>query len=264
MKRYRLLLLFVFLVIFLLAGRAKALDVTMEGTPVSCRAELAEGTAYIPLRDLLDALGGWDIAWDQASRTAAAEGPLFSLALSAGSPVALVDTYPVDLGAPVLLRENTLFVPLRAVANLCSDSVGWNGPHLPIALSPVRRPDPYSPEDLYWLSRIISAESQGEPLWGQIAVGNVVLNRAAHPDFPDTIYSVIFDSRYAVQFEPVENGTVYADPAPSSILAAQMALSGVRAAGDCLYFYNPDLSQGAWIASHRTYFKTIGSHRFFL
>lgn len=29
----------------------------------------------------------------------------------------------------------------------------------------------YDGEDLYWMSRIISAESRGEPLLGQIAVG---------------------------------------------------------------------------------------------
>ena len=58
MKRYRLLLLFVFLVIFLIAGRAEALDVAVDGETVSRQAELVEGSAYIPLRELLDALGG--------------------------------------------------------------------------------------------------------------------------------------------------------------------------------------------------------------
>ncbi|MFR3921270.1 MAG: cell wall hydrolase [Dysosmobacter welbionis] len=38
--------------------------------------------------------------------------------------------------------------------------------------------------DLYWLSRIISAESRGENMTGQIAVGNVVLNRVAAKEFP--------------------------------------------------------------------------------
>lgn len=51
------------------------------------------------------------------------------------------------------------------------------------------------PPDLYWLSRIISAESRGESLKGQIAVGNVVLNRVEEDDFPDTIPAVIFDRK---------------------------------------------------------------------
>ena len=43
-------------------------------------------------------------------------------------------------------------------------------------------------------------------------MGNVVLNRVASPDFPDTIYGVIFDDRWGGQFEPVRNGTVYQEP----------------------------------------------------
>ena len=264
MPRNRLIFLLIFLVIFLLAGRAEALDVTAGEETVSRRAELVGDTAYLPLRDLLGALGDWDISWDSGRRTAAAEGPLFRLTLTAGASEALVDGYPFDLGCPPLLREGTLLVPLRAVANLCGSAVTWRGSGRPIALEAPQSGGAYSQEDLYWLSRIISAESQGEPLAGQLAVGTVVLNRVAHPDFPDTIYDVIFDDAYAVQFEPVENGAVYLDPAPSSVLAARMVLRGTRVAGDCLYFYNPALSEDTWIAGNRTYYTTIGSHRFFL
>ena len=42
----------------------------------------------------------------------------------------------------------------------------------------------YTEEDLYWLSRIISAESRGESLLGQMAVGSVILNRRASGKFP--------------------------------------------------------------------------------
>ena len=43
-------------------------------------------------------------------------------------------------------------------------------------------------EDLHGLSRIISAESRGESLAGQIAVGNVICNRVASEEVPDTGY----------------------------------------------------------------------------
>ena len=88
-------------------------------------------------------------------------------------------------------------------------------------------------DDLYWLSRIISAESRGEPLEGQIAVGNVVLNRVASADFPDTIYGVIFDDRWGGQFTPVRNGTIYQVPSARSVEAAGLSLSrGHTAGGD--------------------------------
>lgn len=264
MKRNRLLLLAIFLIIFLVAGRAAAMDVVSGGETLSSRAQLVDGTAYLPVRDLLGALGEWEITWDNPSRTAIAQGERFRLDLPSGSSQAMVDGYPVDLGAPMLLQGGTAYIPLRAVANLCGAAVVWNGAGHPIALTPSRGMDAYSADDLLWLSRIISAESQGEPLEGQLAVGTVVLNRVAHPDFPDTIHDVIFDTAYAVQFEPVENGTIHQDPAASSVLAAEMVLSGTRVAGDSLYFYNPSLSQDTWIAANRTYCTTIGSHRFFL
>ena len=78
----------------------------------------------------------------------------------------------------------------------------------------------YRPDEVLWLSRIIIAESRGESLLGQIAVGNVVLNRVKSRDFPNTIYGVIFDRKYGVQFTPVANGTIYNTPGYTETLAA--------------------------------------------
>jgi N-acetylmuramoyl-L-alanine amidase len=44
---------------------------------------------------------------------------------------------------------------------------------------------------LLCLSSVIHNEAGGEPLKGQIAVANVVLNRVASPRFPDSICSVV-------------------------------------------------------------------------
>ena len=104
-------------------------------------------------------------------------------------------------------------MPVRVLAEALGATVDWNPATGVVSVngggSATTQPD-YNREDkLYWLSRIISAESRGEPLEGQIAVGNVVLNRVDSPDFPDTIYGVIFDDRWGGQFTPVRNGTIY-------------------------------------------------------
>ena len=39
---------------------------------------------------------------------------------------------------------------------------------------------------------------------------------------------------------------------------------GANTAGDSLYFFAPALSAGSWIRSSRTYYTTIGCHRFYL
>ena len=122
---------------------------------------------------------------------------------------------------------------------------------------------PYTEEDLYWMARIISAESRGEPLLGKLAVGTVVLNRVASAGFPDTIHDVIFDRKWGVQFTPVANGTVYNEPTQESVLAAKLVLDGARAAGDSLYFLAPDLTDNHWTMENRTYVTTIGCHWFY-
>ena len=121
----------------------------------------------------------------------------------------------------------------------------------------------YDGETLYWLSRIISAESRGEVLLGQMAVGNVVLNRVAHQNYPDTVKGVVFDRNYGVQFEPVANGTVYDEPTATSVLAAKLCLEGARVVADSLYFYAPALSAGTWIVANGKYYTTIGCHKFY-
>ncbi|MEI3102536.1 MAG: cell wall hydrolase, partial [Oscillospiraceae bacterium] len=60
----------------------------------------------------------------------------------------------------------------------------------------------YPSEELFWLSQIIHAEAWQQPLAGQIGVGNVVMNRVNSPDFPSTVFDVIFDMDHnIVQFE---------------------------------------------------------------
>ena len=119
-------------------------------------------------------------------------------------------------------------------------------------------------EDLYWLSRIISAESRGEPLLGQIAVGNVILNRVADASYPNSVKEVIFDRTHGVQFTPTVNGAIHQEPEPCSVLAAALALNGANIVGDSLYFFSPAQSAGNWITANRPYYTTIGGHQFHL
>lgn len=121
----------------------------------------------------------------------------------------------------------------------------------------------YNSDSLYWLSRIISAESKGESLYGKIAVGNVVLNRVREPDYPNTIYDVIFDDSSGVQFSPVANGTIENEPDDDSIAAAKLCLEGVSVSKNILYFLNPDVADNFWIVNNRTYVTTIGNHEFY-
>ena len=122
----------------------------------------------------------------------------------------------------------------------------------------------YTEDDLYWLSRIIEAEASGESQSGKIAVGNCVLNRVKSNEFPNTIYDVIFDTKYGVQYQPTANGMIYNTPSENSLQAAKDALSGYSVVGDAMYFCSTSVAPNSWAASNREYLTTIGNHVFYL
>ena len=208
----------------------------------------------------LDALGGWTVDWDSTQKAAVASSG--STRLTATPSKDTIQINQKTLRGNVTLSNGRTYVPLRLVAEALGNEVEWD-PYLQGASVTSAHAD-YDAEDLYWLSRIIHAESRGESLEGQIAVGNVVLNRVKSKEFPNTVSGVIFDRRHAVQFEPVANGTLYQTPNTQSVEAAKRALDGESVVGNALYFYAPALSQGTWINANRVYHMTIGCHRFYL
>ncbi len=146
---------------------------------------------------------------------------------------------------------------LKATAIVGDEICIWGVPTFPEA------EDIYSYEDLYWLSRIISAEARGEPFLGQLAVGTVVINRTRSDYYPDRIYDVIFDRLGGVQFTPVSSGTIYRTPTESSILAAKLCLEGFSLDDNILFFFNSSIAAGSWITANRTYTMTVGRHDFY-
>lgn len=243
------------------AALASDVTVTVEGRQVP--AFVKDGVTYVQLTPFLEFLGGWETRWDHDARVASAETDLFTLDVPIRRSYVLADGYRYETNAGSTLRTERTYVPLRSVANLLGAEVEFVNWDTPVTVRDGEERS-WTEEDFYWLSRIISAESQGESLTGQIAVGNVICNRVASDQFPDTVKDVVFDRKNGVQFEPVSNRTIYDEPTAQSVLAARLVLAGADAAGESLYFFNPALSQGSWVRANRTYHTTIGCHRFYL
>ncbi len=121
----------------------------------------------------------------------------------------------------------------------------------------------YSADDLYWLSRIIAGEARGEPFLGQLAVGNVVLNRMSRDYFPDDVYGVVFDRRGGIQFTPAYCDNFDVPPPESCILAARLCLEGFSIDSDILYFFNSSIAAGSWIVNNCVFTLSIGAHDFY-
>lgn len=116
----------------------------------------------------------------------------------------------------------------------------------------------YSANEVALLARIISAEARGEPYSGQVAVGAVILNRVAHPSFPNTLAGVIYQPG---AFSCLDDGGVNAAVADSAYRAARDAINGSDPSGGAIYYYNPAKSTNKWIFS-RPIITVIGNHRF--
>lgn len=227
-------------------------------------AYIEDGVSYLPLADFARELSDCQIRWDGTAAYVTAEG--LDLRAQPDQLWVEVNQRPFYVPGGVRLVQGRTLLPARTLAQIFGLDLGWDGASFTVLLTgeprvPEHADNHYDPDVLYWLSRVISAESRGEPLAGQIAVGNVVLNRVASQRFPDTLYGVIFQPG---QFEPVENGTIYQEPYALSVTAAKLCLEGADVVGDCLFFFAPDLSPGTWIVENCTYYTTIGCHRFYL
>ncbi|NLJ76842.1 MAG: LysM peptidoglycan-binding domain-containing protein [Peptococcaceae bacterium] len=92
--------------------------------------------------------------------------------------------------------------------------------------------------DVDLLARLITAEAEGEPYEGKVAVGAVVLNRVGTPGFPKTIRDVIYEKGNGIyQFEPVLNGWINRPASSSSLQAAIEALRGADPTNGAIYFF---------------------------
>ncbi len=241
------------------ARRSVPVQVDADTLPV--RGYVDSGVTYVPLRALLNGLdAGWRVWWDSSAGQAAAESEDDTLRADPAADTLTVNSRTFH--GRVTVENGVTYVPLRAVCEALGCTVEWDAY---LGGAAVTSPGAAcNASELYWLAHIIYAESGAESMAGQIAVGNVILNRVASPQFPDTVQAVIFDRKDAVQFEPVGNGRIYQSPSETSVEAARQALAGENIIGDALYFYAPALSQGVWINANCTYQQTIGCHRFYL
>ena len=263
----KLTTLLIVLCFILSAQTARAVNVYVDGKLVTDSAAIYNGSTYVPLRALCGALcPSPTVSWD-GTAASVRTGSLSLLAVP-GSSYISANGRLLHVPDGVKLTNGSTLVPVRVLAKAAGASVSWDGASRSVYMNSgsgyIASGDSfYNAGDLYWLSRIISSESRGEPLEGKIAVGAVVLNRVASSQFPDTIYGVIFDDKYGVQFEPTSNGTIYDEPTSESIIAAKLCLDGANTVGGSLYFLNTATASSLWITNSRTYVTTIGNHSFY-
>ncbi len=246
--------------------------------------KLISNTTYVALRSFLNSVGAFNIKWSQKNKTATAVSENETIVVQIGKYELIVNSKTIVMIAENKLIGNTTYVPIRPLAEALGYDVSWTQSTKTVTLSKestgsggateeetfgtygqysARADSYYDHEDLYWLSRIISAEARGESIEGKLAVGNVVMNRMAHSNYPDTVKDVVFDDKYGIQFTPVANGSVYNEPTKESIFAAKIILEGYRMNNEVIYFVDTKLSPNSWVELNNTFVFKIGCHSFF-
>ena len=224
---------------------------------------------YVPVRFVSEALG-FSVFWDGEENAATIKKGDNEAVYYVGEKSSVINGEEDVMEAKAYNVNSRVFVPVRNVCEFLDASVSWNSELYIVDItskhnfSENARKKDYTKDDIFWMSRIIESESGGEPISGKVAVGNVVLNRVKSLEFPNSIYGVIFDKKYGVQFEPTINGTIYSAPTHQSVSAAKRALNGENNIGNCLYFLNPKIASSFWIVNNRQYYTTISNHDFYL
>ncbi len=244
------------------------LTLYINGKNAGFYGRLIGGEPYIPMRKAMESLSGAVVTYNSASRTLTAKGAGHNISVSDGAYVLYASDRPLFSMTPsVVLSDGAMYVPISSLSKALGLRFSYGSSasiHFYGTVAPLRSAESFYREDeVYWLSRIINAESRGESLLGQIAVGGVVLNRVRSPLYPNTIWSVIFDRKYGVQFSPVLDGSIHNTPGYTSVLAAKICLEGFSLSENSLFFLYPAASSSSWIPNNRTYEFSIGKHDFY-
>lgn len=255
---------------------AAIVSVDINGTSLYQSKDLLKsGVTYVPLRAFVDYVGDFQILWNASSRTATVKDRNLTITARVGDRFITSNGIRINSDVPNLLLDNRIHVPIRSIADAMGLTVTWNASRRTAAVSgqydaneppndkPGNNQSNTNQNDLYWLSRIISAESRGESMAGKIAVGTVVMNRVKSSMYPNTVYGVIFDKKFGTQFTPVASGSIYNTPTQESIEAAKRVLAGERTDSRILFFVNEKIATNNWISKNRTYILTIGNHKFY-
>ena len=240
--------------------------VSINGKALAVKGVIINGVQYIPLRAAASVLGA-SYSYSSASRTSTLRLAGLELVATDACYVTYANGRTLFSTTPnVIMSDGRLYIPVSILSkalgmsyNASESAVSINGSYKPL----ISADKFYREDEVFWLARIIHAESIGEPLLGQIAVGGVVMNRVKSAYYPNTIYGVIFDRKYGVQFSPVLNGTIYNNPSYSARLAAKICLEGYDITDGAFFFLEPRLATSSWILRTREYAFTIGNHDFY-
>ena len=225
------------------------------------------GTTYVSLAAMAKALDeSAAAAWDGSTGTVTVTTEKLTITARMGDYYVVANGRYLYVAEHVGQNNGTIMVPLSVVTKAFDATLNWDAAtgtiHVRRGSGALMSGDAfYNQDDLFWMSRVIYAESGNQPLEGRMAVGNVVLNRVANPIFPNTIHGVLAQRN---QFSTYKGGKLAnRTPNEGSIIAAKLVLDGgvVEEVKDALWF--DAMCSNSWAARHKACLVIIGGHKFY-
>ena len=254
-----LLVLLTVLVCPLYAG-AQGFDIYVNGQAVEgSHVVLDNGVTYVSLYNTARALvPDTTVTWNGGSTQMTLTGTGYTLTAQFGRDYVVCNgRYLYTPGQVILHPENgDLLLPVRVLTRALGADLIWDGQgvYLTATGAPLESGDTfYNAEDLRLLATVIRHEAGYQPLAGQIAVGNVLLNRSISNSM----------SLYAVITQPNQfPGALNATPGEAHYIAAKLCLDGAKTVPDNAYWFN-GAGKACWASRNKRLLCTIGGHSFY-
>jgi len=235
--------------------------------PVETDRELRNGVTYVALAPTVQAIDpAAQVQWNGGSATVTVITEKLNLTAVVGQQYVVANGRYLYIADGVQLNaEGRVVVPLNVLTKAFDAKLSWDGATGTISVvrgsgALMSGDQYYKQDDLFWLSRVIFAESGNQSMKGKMAVGNVVLNRVNSPLFPNNIMEVLAQRN---QFSTWRGGSLAnRTPSESCVIAAKMVMDGavVEETRGALYF---DSLTRSWASRHKTYVATLGGHKFY-
>ena len=240
----------------------------VDGVAAPAEVEMTQkdGVTYVALANMALCLDKTAAAnWNAESQVLTVTTSKLSLTAKVGQLYLEANGRYLYLPEGVQMVNGKVVVPLWVLAEAFDAKLGWESSTGIVTVTrgsgAIQSGDSYYDQnDLFWLSRIIYAESGNQPLEGQMAVGIVVMNRVESPIYPNTVEGVLAQKN---QFSTYQSGRLAnRTPNASSVIAAKLVLDGgvVTEVKDALYF---DSSSNSWASRNKVCVAVIGNHKFY-
>jgi len=224
----------------------------INGTPVytDTLPYVKKNRTFVPVRAVAEALN-MNVEWIPDEKKIVLTDDEHTIQMWLDSNILIVNDREITMDVNVEGFSGRAMVPVRYLAEIKDFEIKWDDYTYSVEMNKEGVAIPassifhrsYSDDDIIWLARIIHVEGRYLSLDAKVAIANVVLNRTKDPNFPDTVYDVIFDKRYSKQFPPAHRqGFKELKPDESCVIAAKMALEGINNIDKCLYFNNRPFS----------------------